>query len=91
MIKWMFLSLCTLALAHPATAQDKRNKKDVDKKGSDKPVMVILLPTVRTQQNAQRNDDQVNPSDLVGRVYPRILKRGGKEKMAFSNRQSRGT
>ena len=83
MIKWMLLSLCTLALAHPATAQDKRNKKDTDTKDSDKPVMVILLPTVRTQQNAQRNDDQVNPSDLVGRVYPRIVKEADKKKWPF--------
>lgn len=49
----------------------------------DKPVLVMLPPTIRTQQNAQRKDEQVYPGEVIARVQARMTREAESKKWPF--------
>ena len=78
MKRFALLLLVLLAVLAPhAYASDK------DDEDKNKPVLVILPPVIRTQQNAMRDDKQVNPNDLMPRVLPRMEREAKKKKWSF--------
>jgi hypothetical protein len=67
--------LAVLATLLPAHADTQKQPQEAE----NKPVMVILPPVIRTQQNAERRDDQVNPAELMSRVLPRMEREADKK------------
>lgn len=74
----LILPILFAALVSPmsAYADDRQDRE----KENDKPALVILPPIIRTQQNAERSDKQVNPNELMPRVLPRMEREAEKKK-----------
>ena len=76
LLAMLYSAVMCLCLSISIRADDK-DKKD------DKPVLVVLSPIIRTQQNAERSDKQLNPNALMPRILPRMGKEAEKKKWPF--------
>lgn len=77
MKRLLILSFLLVSLSSSGTSYAAGIKEE------NKPTIVILPPVIRTQQNAQRSDKQVNPNELMPRVLPRMVREVEKKKWPF--------
>lgn len=77
MKRLLISSFLLVAIAMSATSFSSGHQDE------NKPALVILPPVIRTQQNAERSDKQVNPNELMPRVLPRMEREVNKKKWPF--------